>query len=167
MDINYITPWYAELSFESLKDLLKWKINQAIIPFENFVFRGLSKSSYKLIPSALRKDEKTNTYPILNHHPSGYVARMAALNIGIFVESEYIVLFKFFKESNKKGLFIPSNRNISSNYLKRYNNEYFDKISIWYDDDMRELAALAQHYGVPTRMLDWTFNFNVAFILHL
>ncbi len=32
----------------------------------------------------------------------------------------------------------------------------------WIPEDLQELAALAQHYGIPTRLLDWSLNVFTA-----
>lgn len=48
-------------------------------------------------------------------------------------------------------------------------NEYLDVWDQWrvltpesFVRDWSGIAAVAQHYGIPTRMLDWTFDVNVA-----
>ena len=33
----------------------------------------------------------------------------------------------------------------------------------WLPEDLYELAGLAQHYGVPTRLLDWSQDIFVSF----
>ena len=35
-------------------------------------------------------------------------------------------------------------------------------LSEWIPNDIVEIAALAQHYGLPTRLLDWSYDLNVA-----
>lgn len=160
-------PWYAELEFESFKEFLHWKIDQVAINFDGFIFRGHSRGSYKLIPSALRKDKDTGFPLILKYHPTGCHSIMIARNWENIIRSEYNLLTNFYKEANKQGLAVPINNYISNNYFMRYNNEYFDNLKTWYDKDMCALASLAQHYKLPTQMLDWTFNIDVAFYFAL
>lgn len=160
-------PWYAELVFESFKEFLHWKIDQVAINFDGFIFRGHSRGSYNLIPSALRKDKDTKVPLILKYHPIGEYGIMFAQNWENIIRSEYNLLTNFYKEVNKQGLDVSSNDNISNNYFMKYNNAYFDNLKIWYDKDMCALASLAQHYKLPTQMLDWTFNIDVAFYFAL
>lgn len=79
-----------------------------------WVFRGLSKKSYKLTPSIGREKHTSKSFEKY--------------------EQSITRLFK-------REVIVHSDRHIANDF---------------------ELLALAQHHGLPTRLLDWTFNPMVA-----
>lgn len=126
---------------------------------DGFIYRGESTKRYKLVPSALRYENRDKlwakgTKPIANQSEWEYWQ----------VHAEYMLLRDFYKIANYSGLKVPYVKLIQSNYIDIFPSEFMlkDDNYKWISDDLIELAALAQHYGVLTRLLDWTSNINVA-----
>lgn len=124
--------------------------------YNKYIFRGESSSNNKLIPSVLRFDNMKNVCEL-----SGLISP----DIGIQSELDQInceemILIKFYGKCDDKGLKVPSierlrPHNIPAGFYQDFNNK-------WIPNDFFELAGLAQHYGIPTRLLDWSFNIFIA-----
>ena len=124
----------------------------------HFVFRGHSSSNYKLVPAAFRNDELIGTKALKNNQDTNKISELLQIHL------EKVLLQEFYKKCDDAGLYLP--------YIKRENCEFFLNSAIdnstfpdfdyWIPEDLYELAALAQHYGVPTRLLDWSRDINVA-----
>ena len=143
-----------ELPFDNFDSFVKaisygGEIYKVIYP--DFIFRGESSIKYKLIPSALREDNKDKVMQLGNCRGSdNQMMRIAA---------EYNILRKFYYSCNDANLYVPNCR------IRKYP---IDDVSVflnndtWLPEDLYEIAGLAQHYGLPTRLLDWSKDAYVS-----
>lgn len=73
---------------------------------------------------------------------------------------EVHVLLNFLNYADKIGLKIPSNTTIRQ--WMHNSLEYSDNEEIWPKPEFYEIISLAQHHNLPTRALDWSYDYKVA-----
>lgn len=180
--------------FSDLQSIIK--IDENIDLRENFIFRGIKRLSYNLVPSSLRRNKDTNELEInkfilksefnflqkqkkleeyfndtsdvfskaidKNNMPTKNIPKYQINSEEeLQFKREIYVLLKFLDYADKIGLKIQADTSIRRwihNHLA-YKNELKD---IWPKPNFYEIISLAQHYELPTRALDWTYDFKVA-----
>lgn len=147
--------YVEEITIEGVEDLFDYITGRKNIPDlrEDFIFRGVKSSKYELIPSSLRKDDDGEF--VIDKYLKGAFPDIRVLK-------ENIVLFDFLEMADKQGFKIPipqKFREFFHKYVKSYRDYVFEP---WPEYDYFEAISLAQHYGIPTCALDWSYDYKVA-----
>lgn len=129
----------AEELIEAL-DRSKWGRD----PVE-WIFRGQRSHDWHILPTAWRPkeryllDDQWQSIPLTNNGQC---------------QSEYELARRFFRIGDVQGLPLPGdNPELRARMIE---SNKFDKTQPWPPRALEWLIAIAQHYGVPTRFVDWT-----------
>lgn len=194
-------------NYQELLDLIQGNSDYGDLR-QDYIFRGLKKSSYELIPSSLRKDEngiyeitkfivdsefKLGLYTYFRQaveenfygemlevtkENENYIVMDPINKHGRIIEGDYrrpfirstselqfkretYVLLKFLNYCDRIGLRIQVTENVRR-WLHNFTRYQYEQETVWPEFEFFEIISLAQHYGLPTRALDWSYDYKIA-----
>lgn len=148
-----------QIDCASVQELIQNILNIQDLPRErltNWIYRGESSARYTLLPSALRKEGRNKLQLFTT------VVKKNSKLAGTAGE-EFSAIAEFYEDANYQGLYVPHLKSLQTHhgFLRHISSDFITNEKI--NPEYYELIALAQHYGIPTRFLDWTEEFYVAF----
>ncbi|MCL2480095.1 MAG: FRG domain-containing protein [Spirochaetaceae bacterium] len=126
---------------------------------ESYVFRGQKDINYSLIPSSLRIGNKEYLWSLSGGKP---IVENQSEWENWQIIAEYNILKNFYNIADRSGLELPRVDRFRNNIDDNFELSTYLNTEEWLPKDFMEIAGLAQHYGLPTRLLDWTYDYKIA-----
>jgi len=122
------------------------------------IYRGQRDASWSLEPSLLRNEYKPVSRCYGNNEPAPPYQQFLY---------EFRILQEFVAHCDSASISLPGD---SPDFRKKYLDldsdealaKYISSPNLWPNPELYQLMAIAQHHGLPTRLLDWSRRSYVA-----
>ncbi len=169
--------YFALLNFDEAMGGVSQDDDPAMDGLRRWVFRGQWDSTKGLIPTAFRKKSYEKLVPRHSQQNLTFIENKPSRRPHVMIDQislECSLLRQFMETANDLG--IKCNYNLFLNdYMKKIQSEYYaedeieqkklvadkkwmDDILKWPQSEIYPLMSLAQHHGIPTRLLDFSYN---------